>query len=63
SSSKSTKTSRFLGLIRLEDRSGPEVAEAVGCTVNTVWTRLHHARKEFSKIGRRLGLLDDGASR
>jgi RNA polymerase sigma-70 factor (ECF subfamily) len=34
-------------LYELEGLSGEEIAEAVGCPVKTVWTRLHHARKEF----------------
>lgn len=34
-------------LHELQGLSGPEIAEAVGCPVNTVWTRLFHARREF----------------
>ena len=31
----------------LEDLSGNEIAEALEIPVATVWTRLHHARKEL----------------
>jgi|CXWL01.1.fsa_nt_gi RNA polymerase sigma-70 factor (ECF subfamily) len=35
-------------LFELEGLSGSEIAEVIGCPVNTVWTRLFHARKEFA---------------
>jgi RNA polymerase sigma-70 factor (ECF subfamily) len=35
-------------LFELEGLSGEEIAAAVGCPVKTVWTRLHHARREFT---------------
>jgi RNA polymerase sigma-70 factor (ECF subfamily) len=34
-------------LFELEGWSGEEIARAVGIPPNTVWTRLHHARREF----------------
>lgn len=34
-------------MYELEGMSGEEIAAVVGCPVKTVWTRLHHARKEF----------------
>jgi RNA polymerase sigma factor (sigma-70 family) len=34
-------------LVTLEGLSGDEAAEALGVPVNTVWTRLHHARSEL----------------
>lgn len=34
-------------LVVLEGLSGEEVAGALGVPVNTVWTRLHHARREL----------------
>jgi RNA polymerase sigma-70 factor (ECF subfamily) len=34
-------------LFELEGLSGEEIARAVGCPLKTVWTRLHHARREF----------------
>lgn len=35
-------------LFELDGLSGPEVAEALGIPVATVWTRLFHARKDFA---------------
>lgn len=37
-------------LFELEGMSGPEIAQIVGCPVDTVWTRLFHARREFRKL-------------
>lgn len=34
-------------LVALEELSGEEVSAALGIPVNTVWTRLHHARREL----------------
>lgn len=34
-------------LAEVEGLSGPEIAEALGIPVGTVWTRLHHARSEL----------------
>jgi RNA polymerase sigma factor (sigma-70 family) len=34
-------------LVTLEGLSGDEAAEALGVPVNTIWTRLHHARSEL----------------
>jgi RNA polymerase sigma-70 factor (ECF subfamily) len=34
-------------LVTLEGLSGEEAAAALGIPVNTVWTRLHHARREL----------------
>jgi RNA polymerase sigma-70 factor (ECF subfamily) len=39
-------------LFELEGLSGEEIALVVGCPLKTVWTRLHHARREF------VGLLE-----
>ena len=36
-------------LFELEGKGGDEIAEIVGCTENTVWTRLFHARKEVTR--------------
>jgi RNA polymerase sigma-70 factor (ECF subfamily) len=52
------KKREVFALFELEGLSGEEIAERLGCKVNTVWTRLHHARKEFVEIARRLGCLD-----
>jgi len=43
-------------LYELEEMSGEEIAAMVGCGVNTVWTRLHHARREFEELARAQGL-------
>jgi RNA polymerase sigma-70 factor (ECF subfamily) len=37
-------------LFEIEGYSGEEIAELEGVPVNTVWTRLHHARKEFATL-------------
>jgi DNA-directed RNA polymerase specialized sigma24 family protein len=42
-------------LYELEGLTGPEIAQALGCPLKTVWTRLHHARKEFEKAVKRHG--------
>jgi RNA polymerase sigma factor (sigma-70 family) len=34
-------------LAEVEGFSGPEIAEIIGVPVGTVWTRLHHARREL----------------
>jgi RNA polymerase sigma-70 factor (ECF subfamily) len=44
-------------LFELEWLSGEEIAALVGCPLNTVWTRLFHARKAFLRIGRKRGLV------
>jgi len=41
-------------LYELENLSGEEIAERVGCKVETVWTRLFYARKEFASLAREL---------
>lgn len=53
------KKREVFALFELEGLSGEEIADRVGCPVNTVWTRLHHARKEFVRVARRLGVLDE----
>jgi RNA polymerase sigma-70 factor (ECF subfamily) len=37
-------------LFEIEGYSGEEIAEMQGIPLNTVWTRLHHARKEFVRL-------------
>ena len=37
-------------LFELEGLSGQEVAEIVGCPLDTMWTRLFHARREFRQL-------------
>jgi RNA polymerase sigma factor (sigma-70 family) len=43
----SAKKREVFVLVTLEGLSGEEVAAALGIPVNTVWTRLHHARLEL----------------
>lgn len=52
------KHREVFALFELEGLSGEEISERVGCPVNTVWTRLHHARQQFVKIGRKRGWVD-----
>jgi len=37
-------------LFEVEGYSGEEIAELEGIPLNTVWTRLHHARKDFIQL-------------
>ncbi len=43
----SDKKRQVFVLVTLEGLSGEEVARALGIPVATVWTRLHHARREL----------------
>jgi len=43
----SDKRRIVFALFELEGHSGEEVAELLAVPLNTVWTRLHHARKDF----------------
>jgi RNA polymerase sigma factor (sigma-70 family) len=43
----SAKKREVFVLVTLEGLSGEEAARALGIPVNTVWTRLHHARAEL----------------
>jgi len=55
----SPKKRAVFALYELEGLSGEEIAEREGCPVNTVWSRLRHARIEFCRIGRRLGVIEE----
>lgn len=48
-------------LFEIEKWSGEAIAERLGCPVNTVWTRLYHARRAFVQIGQKRGWIEDGA--
>ena len=37
-------------MVTLEGASGEEAAMALGIPINTVWTRLHHAREELRRM-------------
>ena len=47
-----------LVLFELEGLSGAEVAAAIGIPVDTVWTRLHHARAELRQKLLQLDAID-----
>jgi RNA polymerase sigma-70 factor, ECF subfamily len=55
----SQKKRDIFALFEIEGASGEEIAEQLQIPIDTVWTRLHHARIEFAKIGRGLKLLED----
>lgn len=57
------KKREVFALFELEGLSGDEVAERVGCKVDTVWTRLWHARRDFERIARQRGLIEDGVEK
>lgn len=50
------KKREVFALYELEGLSGEEIAERVGCSVDTVWSRLHYARKDFEELARKRGL-------
>jgi RNA polymerase sigma-70 factor (ECF subfamily) len=43
----SEKRRRVFVLFEVEGYRGEEIADILDVPVNTVWTRLHHARKDF----------------
>lgn len=57
------KKREVFALFEIEGLSGEEIAERIGSPVNTVWTRLYHARKQFLEIARRLRVLDEVQTR
>jgi len=63
----SQKKRDVFSLFELQGFSGEEIARYLQIPVETVWTRLHHARIEFAKVGRSLELFEEtrtpGASR
>jgi RNA polymerase sigma-70 factor (ECF subfamily) len=40
-------------LYELEEMEGADIAELLGIPVNTVWTRLHHGRKQLQELLRK----------
>lgn len=54
----SPKKREVFALYELEGLSGAEIAALAGCSVETVWTRLHYARRDFMRIARRRGLVE-----
>jgi RNA polymerase sigma-70 factor (ECF subfamily) len=49
-------------LYEIEGWSGEQIAESVGAKLQTVWTRLHYARKDFARLARERGLLPEGGT-
>lgn len=47
-------------LFELEGFTGQEVAEMVGCPLDTMWTRLFHARRDFRRLLAERGLHSIG---
>jgi RNA polymerase sigma-70 factor (ECF subfamily) len=54
----SPKKRDVFALYELEGLSGEEIATLVGCSVATVWTRLHYARRDFMRLARERGLTE-----
>lgn len=48
------KKRTVLVLFEIEGLSAKEISDVVGCPENTVWSRLHHARSELTRVARRL---------
>jgi RNA polymerase sigma-70 factor, ECF subfamily len=46
----SPKKREVFALFEIEGLSGEEIAERAGCGVETVWSRLHYARKDFERM-------------
>ena len=50
------KKREVFALYELEGLSGEQIAERIGCPMETVRTRLHYARKDFAQLARKGGL-------
>jgi RNA polymerase sigma-70 factor, ECF subfamily len=50
-------------LFEIEGLSGELIAARIGCPIDTVWTRLFYARREFTKIARARDLLQHAGGR
>jgi RNA polymerase sigma-70 factor, ECF subfamily len=59
----SHKKRDVFALFELQGVSGEEIAEQLQIPIDTVWTRLHHARAEFTKVARSLELCAGAQSR
>ncbi len=46
------KKREVLVLFEIEGLSGEAIAERMGCPLDTVWSRLFHARREFARLAR-----------
>jgi RNA polymerase sigma-70 factor, ECF subfamily len=58
----SAKKREVFVLFEIEGLPGEAIAERVGCPLDTVWSRLYHARREFGRIGRSRDLLERSRS-
>jgi RNA polymerase sigma-70 factor, ECF subfamily len=58
----SPRKREVLVLFEFEGLPGEAIAERVECPLETVWTRLFHARREFARIGRAQALLEKARS-
>jgi RNA polymerase sigma-70 factor (ECF subfamily) len=56
----SPKKREVFVLFEIEGLTGEAIAERVGCPLDTVWSRLYHARREFGRIGRARRALELG---
>lgn len=56
------KKREVLVLFELEALPAREIAQRLGCPEATVFTRLHHARREFKDLARRFGLDPEGGA-
>jgi RNA polymerase sigma-70 factor (ECF subfamily) len=54
----SRKKREVFALFELQELSGEEIAFLLGIPLDTVWSRLAHARREFTRIGRSLELFE-----
>lgn len=53
------KKREVFALYELEGLSGEQIAERVGCSVDTVWSRLHYARRDFERLARQRGVVQE----
>jgi RNA polymerase sigma-70 factor (ECF subfamily) len=56
------KKREVLILFEIEGLSGEAIADRVGCPLDTVWSRLFHARREFSRLARGRALRERARS-
>ncbi len=59
----SHKKRDVFALFELEGIPGEEIAHKLQIPIDTVWTRLHHARIEFAKVARNLELFEEAGAR
>ena len=55
----SRKKREVFALFELQGLPGEDIASLMGIPLDTVWSRLAHARREFTRIGRSLEFLED----